>query len=418
MFGRGRSGFASQIGGAFQHLAVLPDGSRVVFELNKSLALIASFTPEPPVEGIFIVNADGSGLRRLGPPSRYPTLFPFPDARGVEVTGTVWSVSPGGRSLTLIDFGPDTAGREAPQVFLLDLRSGRRRQLTHLPPSADRLQGIRFPRFLDRGTIGFYGGSAPTLVPLKAYQVRTDGSGLREIGGPVLIPGARVVPQFTVTGSRAQVALVTFPDKRPVNPIFGDAVSELFLKDGRHLLQLTNFGRSDTGLNYSFVAWGRVFFVATADPLGENPDELCQVFSVDKFGGGLRQETRLPFDGRPYRGCYPGDDTGCTIEPFSLLPDRLTGTLAFGSSCDPLGRNRFGSQIFSMRPDGSGLRQLTATRGRTIDPDGTLHVEIPGPLAYQVLPSIALSAFTFRAGAAQSSHAGQPRSGTEGLPDQ
>src|SRR5262249_1243290 len=90
----------------------------------------------------------------------------------------------------------------------------------------------------------------------------------------------------------------------------------------------------------------------------------------------------------------------------SLVPARLTRPLVFGSSCDPLGRNRFGSQIFAMRPDGSGLRQLTATRGRTIDADGTLHVEIPGPLAYEVLPAIGLSAFTF--GAAADSRPSQP----------
>lgn len=120
IFGRSRSGFGSQVGGTFQHLAVLPSGSKVVFELNKSLAPIPAFTPDPPVEGIFIVNADGSGLRRLGPASRYPTMIPFPDPLSpigfnIEVTGTAWSVSPDGRSITLIDLGSDGAGREAPQ---------------------------------------------------------------------------------------------------------------------------------------------------------------------------------------------------------------------------------------------------------------------------------------------------------------
>jgi hypothetical protein len=35
-----------------------------------------------------------------------------------------------------------------------------------------------------------------------------------------------------------------------------------------------------------------------------------------------------------------------------------------------------------MRPDGSGLRQLTNARGMTTDPDGTVHVEVPTPFAY------------------------------------
>jgi hypothetical protein len=73
----------------------------------------------------------------------------------------------------------------------------------------------------------------------------------------------------------------------------------------------------------------------------------------------------------------------CTIDrDFGVVPDRVTGTVLFGSSCDPVGGNPFGDQIFAMRSDGSGLRQLTATSGMTIDPDGTVRVEIPGPFAY------------------------------------
>jgi hypothetical protein len=37
-----------------------------------------------------------------------------------------------------------------------------------------------------------------------------------------------------------------------------------------------------------------------------------------------------------------------------------------------------------MRPDGTGLRQLTATRGLTTDPDGAIHVETLGPFTYPV----------------------------------
>ncbi len=35
-----------------------------------------------------------------------------------------------------------------------------------------------------------------------------------------------------------------------------------------------------------------------------------------------------------------------------------------------------------MRPDGTGLRQLTDARGMTNDPDGTVHVELAGPFGY------------------------------------
>ncbi|HKA29742.1 MAG TPA: hypothetical protein VKH82_10220, partial [Candidatus Binatia bacterium] len=138
LFGDARNGAFSIVGGAFQRLAVLPDGSRVVFEMTKQFTVYPPFTPEPPQgEGIFLVHADGSGLRRLAPASHVATFVAVKDVNsptglGFPLTGIVYPVSPNGRSIALIDLGPDTAGHEAPQIFLLDLRSGRRTQLTHL----------------------------------------------------------------------------------------------------------------------------------------------------------------------------------------------------------------------------------------------------------------------------------------------
>src|SRR5215475_9806852 len=76
LFGEARNGAFSIVAGAFQRLAVLPDGSGVVFEMTKQFSVYPPFTPEPPQgEGIFLVRADGSGLRRLGPASRAPTFL-------------------------------------------------------------------------------------------------------------------------------------------------------------------------------------------------------------------------------------------------------------------------------------------------------------------------------------------------------
>lgn len=126
-----------------------------------------------------------------------------------------------------------------------------------------------------------------------------------------------------------------------------------------------------------------MFFVASANPLGENPAEICQIFSINRRGANLRQLTHLPADVGPYnRGC--GNAFGpatCTID-VGIVPDQVTRTVVFGSSCDPVGGNPFGDQLFAMRQDGSGLRQLTAARGREILPDGTLRFEIVGPFAH------------------------------------
>ena len=62
-----------------------------------------------------------------------------------------------------------------------------------------------------------------------------------------------------------------------------------------------------------------------------------------------------------------------------LTQDSKTRTVVFYSSCDPLGTNPFGGQLFAMRPDGSDLRQLTHTRGVVTTPavDGDRRVTRP-----------------------------------------
>jgi len=46
------------------------------------------------------------------------------------------------------------------------------------------------------------------------------------------------------------------------------------------------------------------------------------------------------------------------------------------------GNRGISQQLHAIRPDGSGLRQLTTYRGVTCDADGTVSVELPGPIAY------------------------------------
>jgi hypothetical protein len=289
-------------------------------------------------------------------------------------------VSPDGRKIAFIDFGPDTEGHEAGQVFLLDLRSGQRTQLTHQSRGPSGLDaGICCVDFLSRGTIVYY-----RPVDAQAFQVATDGkSPEKAIPPPTLVEGARIVPQFNVTGANPKVLYVDFPDRPAVTQVpGGTGVVELFLIDGHNLVQLTNFGRNDTGGQSGFITRGRVLFTASANPTGENPAEVCQVFSVNEGGGDLRQLTHLPSDGRPFHGCNDGFEKQCNISHVHVFLDPITGTVLFGSSCDPFGRNPFGEQLFAMRPDGTGLRQLTSARGMTTDPDGTIHVELPGPVAY------------------------------------
>src|SRR5262249_60420606 len=99
-----------------------PDASS---DVTNRFSPYPALTPEPREEGIFFVRPDGTGLRRIGPPSRVPSV----------IGQFRWAASPDARHIAFMDLGPSKAGYEAPQAFLLDVRSrsGRRRQLTHQP---------------------------------------------------------------------------------------------------------------------------------------------------------------------------------------------------------------------------------------------------------------------------------------------
>ena len=129
-----------------------------------------------------------------------------------------------------------------------------------------------------------------------------------------------------------------------------------------------------------------MLFGASAN-FGENPHQICQLFSIGTLSTGLRQLTHLPWDGRSPTDCGEGlSIMGGPANISALFLDPITGTVLFQSSCEPVGANPFGEQLFAMRPDGTGLRQLTNARGMTTDPDGTINVELIGPVAYTSPP--------------------------------
>jgi len=369
--------------GVFQALVVLPDGSGAVFNVSKQFPpVLPGLTPEPPDEGIFFVRADGSGLQRLGPPSRVQS--PAGSFR--------WAASPDGRRIAFVDLGIGDAGDEAQQVWLLDLpaclrdrQSRCRRQLTRQSRKSTRDDpGVSFPIFVDSRNVGFYTGSTGGGT-FTAWQVRTNGTHRRK-AFEVTDGAPHVIPTFGVTGKHPTAILVLFPEIPAVDAYpYLHFAREVFAVRGKNVLQLTAFNRSDTapggGAGRGVLVGDRLLFVATVN-LGENPDQICQLFSTSTLGGDIRQVTHLRSDGRsPSLGCRYSPP-GCGIFSVSTAADRDTGTVLFSSTCDPLGGNPFGDQVFAMRPDGSQPpRQLTNARGMTTGPDGTLHVELAGPFA-------------------------------------
>src|SRR5262249_24726815 len=304
----------------------------------------------------------------------YPASPVVPAVEGVPY----FRFSPDGRTLLFTDIGPGPDGIDTVQLVTLDLATSRRRQITHfrVPSGNTLLSGF----FLDDQTIFIWQAHAGLV---RYYTARTTGGRLRPLAAPVVLPGSRVVPHFVVAGGpRSQLFSIFFPGT--VAEPLASEVQELFLREGRHLLQLTNFGRSDTYAAFFDRRGERVYFYGSADPVGENPSGTCNFFSADRFGGNIRQLTHfrsglLP---RSAEGCFLGlAPPDCLIGGEFPWHDEVTGSIVFDGQCNPIG-NPVSSQLFAMRPDGSGLRQITSYRGMEIAPDGTVTVELPGPNAY------------------------------------
>ena len=113
------------------------------------------------------------------------------------------------------------------------------------------------------------------------------------------------------------------------------------------------------------------------DPLDTNPSHDCQIFSIDPLTRDLRQVTFFHEGGDHYAACW-GDrrPNGCRIDfPYLTAQQPMTGTIYFRSTCDPLGLNPNGAQLFAIQPDGTGLQQLTDARGFVQGDDRTVEVE-------------------------------------------
>ncbi len=396
-YGQDRSGQDAVFVGAFQRLGRAPDASIVVFEVTDQFSPLRGFVPRDQ-RGFFVVRADGSGLRRIADASLEASFAA--DWNCILVGGStcqrdeaIWlDFSPDGRLAVITDKGPASTGTLGGQIFTLDLTTGERTQLTFLPPlprcrepidpNAECVQVGQLPifstRFLDAQTIAFYRREgASTIVP---YTVDIQSHELKPVQ-VVPIPGGGLVPIFHITGEPLGFT-VFLPDRDPVNGPgpFGDVVEEAFNFNGQDTLQLTAFGRSDTFNTRTTLDQARVLFLASADPLGTNLKQACEVFSIDPLGGDLRQLTHFGADITEGRNCTTHDPPPtCTLGDMEV--DRGTGSVVFISSCDPLGINPYGEQEFAMRPDGTGLRQLTAARGLRQGADGSLAVELPGPWA-------------------------------------
>src|SRR5262249_20097417 len=138
-FGASRFGFVFPLLGRFQRLGVVPDGSGVVAEITNDQSVNPTLAPDPPEEGIFFFGSDGT-RRRLGNASPVP-IFPVVVHPDRDPPFTVFShdvpyfnFSPDARHFAMTQLAPSADGETAQQIFVVDVASGRREPVTHLPP--------------------------------------------------------------------------------------------------------------------------------------------------------------------------------------------------------------------------------------------------------------------------------------------
>jgi len=395
VFGFARDGATSATVYPVQRFAVSPDASTVVFEVTDDHSLYAPARLIPPEdEGFFVVNADGTGLRRLSDASREPCWRSEPDPQspfGVIAAFRCWTLffSPDGRKVAFTDMGPDETGQEGPQVFTMDVVTGERTQVTRLVPETAAgpvaFRVVARPWLEDGTTLRF--NTNTEVDGFQMWTVKADGTEQPDKvppeAVPEAIPGAVLTDEYRIT-----------PGATTVYRGVEDDISEIYVvarkdptqpESTEELLQLTSFGRPDTGGGGQYLDADEqtVLFFASPDPFGTNPLENCQLFSINTLGGNLRQITQWDEGEHSPIGCTAaaGLSPDCRVDAFVAERGAGPDTVIFETSCDQFGKN-LGSALFAIRSDGTGLRQLTHTRGASFYPDGTVSVELAGTWNY------------------------------------
>lgn len=434
LLGELRSDDAFHLIGNFQRMELTPDGSGLVFEVTGDFAapkvlrerpqehlrggteflrnlvapILAQFEDlvvPPAAPGFYYVRSDGTGLRRLADPSRYPYFefaieLPVADAEDSPVL--LFKVpndplfSPNGRRIVYTD--TPTPGAD-PMIMTLEVASGRTRAVRSVPGFSHGIVA-----FADNDTVVF---RKTQEADDRFYRVRIDGSGFREVPVPPVTPAHAILQDFDIAGRGGRTFAVELVDPASSEdmcvastnriPYRMPCVREVFVFTQRHVLQLSRFGRSDTTRGFLDRTGRRAVFRGSADPFGTNPTENCQLFSIDALGTRLRELTFFREAARSEQGCSDGRRPGCNVS--AVWQDPKIGTVLLASGCDPFrapaaartsptprefveAGNFHGLQLFSMQADGSTPCRLTDFAGLTFGADGAVTVELPGPTRY------------------------------------
>jgi hypothetical protein len=184
-FGVGRYGVASVLAGFYTGVGVSPDGARVVFELSDRFSLLGAAQLGDDEKGLYMANADGTELVKLGPPTGVPA-YQFLPHGSIEIAPKPLAFSPDGRYVVYSDLGRAVDGSTDAQLWSLRLADRKRTQLTSVakrPGSAKLFLGYTFD-FANPSTVGFYTveyDAQDGRRLLDFYSVAVNGSRFRKL---------------------------------------------------------------------------------------------------------------------------------------------------------------------------------------------------------------------------------------------
>jgi TolB protein len=197
-----------------------PDGRRIAFE--RALGPLPSAGP-PPVVGIFVMDADGSHVRRL------TQLQP---GSGTEDHSPSWS--PDGRRIAFMRANNTAAPIGASAIYTVNARGGRPRLVGRMPldrpgagsptwsPDGSRLLFSTYCRY--RG-----GSCGQAATGAQLFTVKPNGRGLRQL---THLPGNSYNAAWSPDGSK-----IVFARNRTVGP---EADLYTMHADGTHLRRITH----------------------------------------------------------------------------------------------------------------------------------------------------------------------------------
>jgi Tol biopolymer transport system component len=277
-----------------------PDGRTIAFERR-----VGPIAAPPPGNGrcpvchveIFVMNADGSGLRNLTG----------------KTGGGMPAWSPDGRAIA---FSTTPAGLSIPNLYVMNADGSGLRRLTQDPIHAG---GASWSP--DGERLAFVSGVQGNPGDFKIYVVNRDGSDQQQLTSgwpddePAWSPDGRMI------------AFRAYRDERPLGGRRWQKMLRVISADGSGERKLTWLSNSDGSFSWS-PDGRRIAFVSDRDGNDE-------VYVVNADGSGLRNLTRNP--GRDGHPVWSSDGR----------------TIGF------VGRRGGNRDIYVMNADGSGQRNLT-----------------------------------------------------------